>query len=65
MDAIRIVHANRLVSYGPCVVQHLLPEPGHARVQFDIDAGVERRLLAAGLGRQWWPGTFKRLDLES
>lgn len=45
MDATRITH--RL--YGPGFFQRLLPEPGHALVQCDIDGGIERRVLVRDL----------------
>lgn len=47
--AIRIVHANRLISYGPGWFQRLIAPAGHARVRFDIDGGVERRVLVRDL----------------
>lgn len=44
-NAIRIRHP----FYGPGFFQHLLPEAGHARALFDIDDGVERRVLVRDL----------------
>lgn len=44
-DAIRIRHS----LYGPGFFLRLLPEPGHARVAFDIDGDVERRVLVRDL----------------
>lgn len=44
-NAIRIRHP----FYGPGWFHHLLETPGHARAQFDIDDGVERRVLVRDL----------------
>jgi len=45
MDAIRIIHQ----VYGPGFFLRLLPEAGQARVLFDIDADVARRVLVREL----------------
>jgi len=50
MDATAL--RSRYPLYGPGVFDRQLPEPGHARVQFDIDDGERRRLLVAGFGRR-------------
>lgn len=42
---IRVAHP----IYGPGWFHHLLPEPGHARVQFDIDGSIKRRVLVRDL----------------
>ena len=51
--------------WSPGVFHRLLPEPGHARVQLDIDDGARRRLLAAGPRPPMAASAFKRLDWES
>lgn len=45
MDATRIRHN----LYGPGTFVRLLETPGHARVAFDIDDGIERRVLTRDL----------------
>lgn len=41
----RVVHA----IYGSGWFSHVLETPGHARVQFDIDGDIERRVLVRDL----------------